>query len=294
MGVVDFDPTAEVDNHNSNGQLDTFLSKFDSGGNFQWACTWGGTGSDYGNSVAVDGSGIAYISGHYQDIVDFDPGAGVDSHAANGGEDVSLSRIDSAGNFLWARTWGGMAHDLGYSVAVDGSGNAYVAGGFEGTVDFDPGANANNHTSNGSIDHFLSKFDSGGNLIWACTWGGDGDDYPNSVAVDGSGNACVSGRFLATVDFDPGPGVDEHKCSGGYYSFNVFLSKLDTNGNFLWARTWGASLGESVAADNSGNIFVSGAFTDTIDFDPGLGIDNHTSNGSNDVFLSKFPPDGNW
>jgi hypothetical protein len=101
------------------------------------------------------------------------------------------------------------------------------------------------------------------------------------------------------VDFDPGPGEDNHT-SNGSPSWDAFLSKFDPNGNFVWARTWGGSdnwdgdEGYGVAADGSGNAFVTGYFNETVDFDPGPGVDNHTSNGGWDVFLSKFPPDGNW
>jgi hypothetical protein len=114
-----------------------------------WARTWGGSDSDEGYSVAIDGSGNVYVTGEFEDTVDFDPGAGVDSHASNGMWDVFLSKFDPNGNFVWARTWGGSGLDGGPSVAIDGSGNAYITGCFEGTVDFDPGAGTENHSSNG-------------------------------------------------------------------------------------------------------------------------------------------------
>ena len=75
------------------------------------------------------------------------------------------------------------------------------------------------------------------------------------------------------------------------------ISKFDSIGNFLWARTWGGinwDYGWSVATDSSDNAYVTGYFAETVDFDPGPGVDNHISNGDNDAFLSKFPPDGNW
>jgi hypothetical protein len=294
--IVDFDPGPGVDNHTSNGNDDVFLSKFDSSGNFLWAKTWGGIDYDYGCCVAVDGSGNAYVTGVFQDIVDFDPGSGVDNHTSNGAFDVFLSKFDSSGTYFWVRAWGGLIYsEIGYGVAVDGSGNVCVTGFFEQTVDFDPGPGIDNHTSNGQ-DIFLSKFDSSGNFLWAKTWGGHSAAYGDigrGVAVDGSGNVYSTGYFEDTVDFDPGPGVDNHTVNYG----GIFLSKFDSSGNFIWAKTWGDSWftsGIGVAIDGSGGACVTGDFYGTADFDPGSGVDNHTSNGDRDAFLSKFKPDGSW
>jgi hypothetical protein len=303
-GKVDFDPGPGVDNHPGHGQWDAFLSKFDPNGDYIWARTWGGWAWEEGYSVAIDNSGNPYVAGYFSEIfgnpVDFDPGPGVDEHGSAGGDEAFLSKFDPDGNFVWARTWGGTYDDRGNSVAIDGSGNAYVAGQFAYVVDFDPGTGVDNHTSIGYVDAFLSKFDPNGNFIWARTWGGpdgyyDAGDSGFSAAIDNSGNAYVAGRFYGPADFDPGAGVDNHTSYGG--CMNAFLSKFDPDGNFFWARTWGepgCDEGFSVAIDGSGNTFVSGGFNSTADFDPGPGVDNHTSNGSIDAFLSKFPPDGNW
>jgi len=298
-GTVDFDPGTGVDNHTSNGGYDVFLSKFDSSGNYLWAKTWGGgSGYDCGYGVATDGSGNVYATGYFIGTVDFDPGTGVDDHTSNGGYDVFLSKFDSSGNYLWARTWGGSDHDYGYGVATDGSGNVYATGYFYGTVDFDPGTGVDKHTSSdGSLDVFLSKFDSSGGFLWARTW--DGAPYSDSgqgVTTDASGNIYVTGLFEGTTDFDPGLGVDNHT-SNGYY--DAYLSKFDSTGAFLWARTWGGGSGydggSSVATDASGNAYVTGSFIGTVDFDPGTGVDNHTSNGwSYDAFLSKFDSSGGF
>jgi hypothetical protein len=227
--------------------------------------------------------------------VDFDPGAGVDNHKSNGAWDIYLSKLDPDGNFFWARTWGGLGCDLGGSVAIDGSGNAYITGEFSGMMDFDPGTGVDNHTSDGSWDVFLSKLDTGGYFVWAQTWGGPVYDRGNSVAIDGSGDAYIAGSFQYKVDFDPGAGEDNHKANA--YASDAFLSKIGPTGDFVWARTWGGSGDEggiSVAIDGSGNAYIAGSFSETVDFDPGTGVDNRTSNGSYDAFLSKFPPDGNW
>ena len=295
-GTADFDPGSEVDSHSANGDEDAFLSKFDSSGEFVWAITWGGTAHDWAASVAIDPSGDSYVASYFEGTADFDPGSGVDNHASNGETDACLSKFDLNGEFLWARTWGGADEDDAYSVAIDASGNPYVAGSFAGTVDFDPGGGVDDLTSSGADDAFLSKFDGSGDFLCVLTWGGADSDDAQSIAIDPSGNAFVAGCFYGTADFDPGSGIDSHTSNGDY---DVFLSKFDSAGEFLWSTTWGGAnpLGDypsSVAIDALGNALVAGAFGDTVDFDPGSGVDSHMSSGYWDAFLVKFLPDGNW
>ena len=126
------------------------------------------------------------------------------------------------------------------------------------------------------------------------TRGSNDDDSSYGVAVGETGDVYVTGRFKYTVDFDPGPGIDEH-VSGSHW--NAFLSKFDTNGDHLWACTWGGnewSHGSAVTVDEGESVYVTGHFNSTVDFNPGPGVDDHSSNGEEDAFLVKFPPDGNW
>jgi hypothetical protein len=132
--------------------------------------------------------------------------------------------------------------------------------------------------------------------MWARAWGGIYWSYGKGVAMDGSGNAYVTGWFSGVVDFDPGPKIDEHIAY--WDSAYAFLSKFDPNGDFLWCRTWGGSYGingEGVAMDGSGNPYVTGWFSGGVDFDPGPGVDKHSSDlDVVDAFLCKYPPDGVW
>ena len=139
--------------------------------------------------------------------------------------------------------------------------------------------------------YFKHTFNIRNPLGWARTWGPGGG---LGAAVDGSGNAYVTGKFLGTVDFDPSPEVDEHTSNG---HDDIFLCKFYPSGDLQWAHTWGGSgwdIGLSVAADGSGNGYVTGWFVGPVDFNPGPGVDEHTSNGYKNAFLSKFPPDGDW
>ncbi|SVD69385.1 uncharacterized protein METZ01_LOCUS422239, partial [marine metagenome] len=176
---------------------------------------------------------------------DFDPGAGtVELSAVVGwpGDDVFVSKLDSSGNYVWAKSFGGTKQDVGNSVAVDSSGNVYTTGFFQGTADFDPGAGTTNLTTTGpevGDDVFVSKLDSAGDLLWVKGFGGaeysfyGPDDRGYSVALDSSGNVYITGQFLGTVDFDPGAGTTEFTSSE--YSFiwrnDVFVLRLDSTGN---------------------------------------------------------------
>jgi len=295
-GTVDFDPGTGIDNHTSNGGWDVFLSKFDSSGDFQWARTWGGPSNDEGGGIALDTIGSIYVTGNYHNSVDFDPGSGLDNHTSNGDYDVFLSKFDSSGGFQWARTWGGALIDMSHGVATDSQNDLHIIGTFEVTVDFNPGSGIENHTSNGGYDIFLSSFDYSGIFGSALTWGGSGPDYGEAVSVDYSDAVCAVGRFVNTVDFDPGPGTDYHTENGWW---DIFISKFSPTGAFQWVRTWGGTNSDNglgVKADPSGNIFVTGSYMGTVDFDPGTGTENHSSNGSGDAFISKLSGTGdfNW
>ena len=226
---VDLDPGPGVDEHVSNGLADAFLCKLDSDGQFQWAVTWGGPGQDGAFPVAVDTLGNIWVTGPFENTVDFDPGPNIDEHTSEGGDkrNAFVSGFDPSGGFLWARTWGGPVNAEVPSVGVDGAGNVYASGAFEGTADFDPGAGLDEHTSNGTGDAFVTKFDSNGDFLWARTWGGAGWDEAYCLSIDDNGEAYAAGFFADTVDFDPGPAIDEHTSNG---SEDDFLMHLLPNG----------------------------------------------------------------
>jgi hypothetical protein len=297
-GTVDFDPDPiTAYNLVSNGSEETFLSKFDPFGNFVWARAWGSTTFDAGFDVAVDGFGNVYVTGRFENTVDFDPDP-IDEYplTSYGGDDAYLIKLDSSGNFVWATAWGGTSTEYGYGIAIDSTGDLYITGNFRDTVDFDPGPGNYPLVSNGASDIYLLKLDSSGNFVWAGAWGGISFDNGYGVAVDGFGNVYVTGNYQETVDFDPDL-VDEFlQTSIGFR--DVFLNKLDSSGNFVWACTWGGlshEYGYGIAVDNPGNVYVTGAFNTTVDFDPDP-VDEYplTSNGSSDIFLSKFDSSGNF
>ncbi len=298
--TVDFDPNiAMEDFRTSNGLMDIFLSKFDANTNtYFWTQTWGGSEDDESMAVAVDTDGRTYVTGYYKDTVDFSPGGGVVNHTSNGMQDVFLSLFQSTGVFGWAKSWGSLSTDIGYSVTASPVlSECWVAGVFAGTVDFDPGVDMDNRTSNGALDAFCCGYTGGGSRNFSATWGGSGTDYVLSISYHSDPDKiALTGSFEDVVDFDPGAGAYERTSNGDEDAYLLYSS---WNGTFNWVDTWGGSqtdrgYGAAVRWDITAPIYVGGTFEDVVDFDPQDGIDSHTSNGDRDAFLSRFPPDGQW
>jgi len=199
-----------------------------------------------------------------------------------------LSKISfgQAPDWLWAKSAAGTNDDAAYSIAVDASGNIYVAGDFRSpTLTF----GSYTLTNAGWYDIFLAKYDTNGNVLWAKSAGGTGDDRVYSVAVDASGNAYLVGWFTSTLTFG-----SDTLTNAGYC--DIFLAKYDSNGNVLWGKSAGGTdddVAYSVAVDASGNTYLAGYFgSSTLSFDITT-LTNANTNGSYDLFLAKYAPNGN-
>lgn len=296
-GTADFDPGPGVTNLTSVGDSDVFVMKLDSTGSLLWARSMGGTDSDHPFGIAVDAAGNVYTTGVFQETVDFDPGAGTFNLTGGGLADIFVQKLDSAGNFVWARGMGGTLSEGGLGIAIDASGNVYVAGLFEDTVDFDPGAGTASMTSAGGQDIFIFSLDSSGSLVWAKAMGGTLDDSAWAITLDSSSNVYTSGMFEDTVDFDPGAGTANLVAAGGT---DIFVQKMNSAGDFVWARAMSGTFDEQglgLAVDGSGNVLTTGFFSGTVDFDPGLGTFNLTAAnpGFNwDIFVHKLDAAGSF
>ena len=293
-GTVDFDPSVGVDSLTSSGNKDIFISKLDSFGNFIWGKSLGGTAEDKGSCIAIDIFDNVYISGSFFLTVDFDPGIGVFNLTSVGWWDVFLMKLDSFGNFVWAKKIGGSSNEFAESIDVDAFGNVCAIGYFLGTVDFDPGLGIDNLISAGGYDIFISKYDPSGNLIWAKNVGGTTGDYAYSVVFDLSGSIYVTGGFQGIADLDPGVGTFYLSSMGGA---DIFILKLDSSGNFDWGKNIGgvsSDFGLSIKLDGLGNVYTTGYYSDTVDFNPSSGFYNLNSFGNTDIFISKLDSLGNF
>ncbi|MEO6184556.1 MAG: SBBP repeat-containing protein, partial [Verrucomicrobiota bacterium] len=243
---------------------------------FLWAKGGGSISDDYANSIAVDAAGNSIVTGRFTGNASF-LGTNI---VSSGQDEIYLMKLNPSGGRVWLKQAGGTNTDEAYSTALDSLGNIYIAGRFTSTATF----GTTNLTSAGTHDMFLAKYDPNGNFLWARRGGGTNVDYANAVCTDTSGNVFVTGIFSSTATFG-----NVVLTSGG--NRDIFVVKYDAAGNVLWANSFGSTandVGFSIAADNAGNVFVSGWVVGAVTL---AGI---TANalGAQDIFLAKYDPNG--
>lgn len=291
--TADFNPSSNTANLTSSGGSDIALAKYSSNGNYIWAFKIGGTNNDYVNDIALDSLDNIYITGYYNGTVDFDPSTNTLNLVSNGGADIFVSKFDSSANLSFATSYGSSGDDAGYGLTVDRNNNIYFTGMFYLTVDFDPGNGVANITSNGNADIFIAKIDSVGNYAWANNISGNGFlEIGYSITTDFANNVYLTGMFDGTTDFDPSTGTASIIAKG---NGDIFIAKYDTAGNYVWAKGIGNTnedRGFGIAVDQFKNVYTTGFFTNTCDFDPSSNTFNLTTSGSfYDVFLLKMSQD---
>lgn len=309
------------------GRGDVFVSKYDDNLDLVWAFSIPGANFDAGNGIAVDGNGYVYITGMFGTFggpTDFDPSTGILNLTPTGGNpygDIFVAKYN--GNdmpsdptfFQWAFNVGGnvtgtLFAQRGTSICVDSQGMVYVTGAFHcpvaTPVDFDPNGSHPSAMllSAGSRDIFVAKYD--GNLTtpqdpgffqWAFNIGGAGEDVGWSIKTDDEDNVIVTGEFSGTaIDFNP-LGTAIPLTSNGT---DLFLAKYDgLTGASLWAFKVGGTdaganhdIGYSLSIDNCHNVYITGTFTGTADFNPLGTAVNLTSGGSDDIFVARYDESG--
>ena len=261
----------------SSGYEDIFVAKLDINGNWLWAKQAGGTSEDGGTSIAVDANGNSYVTGSFKESANF----GTTTLTSSGSWDIFVAKIDHNGNWLWAKQAGGTDNDGGISIAVDDNGNSYVTGGFYGSsCSFSTITLINSSIEYSDI--FVAKIDYNGNWLWAKQAGGTGYDAGYGIAVDTNGNSYVTGEFDGSATF----GTTTFTSSGGS---DIFVAKLDSNGNWLWAKQAGGTdddYGKGIAVDNNGNSYVTGYFWSSATF--GTTTLTSSSDYGSDIFVTKL------
>ncbi len=266
--------------------------------NLAWALGMGGNGFDRGYSVAVDKLGNTYVTGYFVENVDFNPNPEADNLiTSNGGQDAFIAKYDIAGNYVWAKSIGGRAKDQGVKIVIDHNGDLVIFGFYGDTLDFDPGAGESLITGDG---FFIAKYDTDCNFKWVkAVQRGNGllQADEGDMVLDKEGNIHLVGTFYGTTDFDPGVGIRNLTNSGSASSRDIFMAKYDKDGNYVWANVIGgtsANRGYAIAVDASGNVYITGEFTGTADFNPGSAVNNLISNGGTDIYLAKYDKNGNY
>ena len=360
--TVDFDPSFSIAPLSTTGNLDAFIAKYSTSGNYLWAKNFGSTYEDKLYDIAISSSGNIYTSGYFQSTADFDPSSSASTQSSNGGKDLFVAKYDALGNYKWAHGFGNSSTDQAEGIDLDGSENVYLGGYFVNQVDFDPGSGTANMTSTGG-DAFLVSYDSLGTFRWASQTSGSGFEQLTDVHINSFGKAYGAGYFSGTADLDPGAdttnvvaanssssgflaaykttngnfnagfsfedregendegrklvhdaqgnlytcgyfqgGVDFDPSSGQSYldagaNMAAYICKYDINNNLLWAKMIAGTsnvLGDDLTLDEQGNVIVTGWMMGTVDLDPGVGVQSETTSGSSDIFVVKLNSNGQF
>lgn len=288
-GYMDFDPGPGFHYMSSYPSFKkTYLLKLDKFGGFVWVR---GMGNAAGNPshISTDLAGNIYTFSQFENSTDLDPSASVDLRTASGLKDIYLQKLDSNGNYLFAKTMGGNLRTEAKGIGIDGGGNIHLAGLFEGTSDFNPDTSSSfNLSSSGNTDVFIVKLNNNGDFLWARNFGGPGFDQANSIAIDQMSNIYTTGFFEDTADFDPSSSNHNFISKGG---LDMFIQKMDSNGLFDFAQHIGSAdrdYGNSVVVDINEDIVLTGAFSNNPDFNAGTGTHQLSSYGAQDVSLLKL------
>lgn len=282
-GTVDFDPGPGNFNLTASGIGDIFILKLDPNGDFLWAeqIIGIGTGYEQGNGITVDDLGNVYFTGLYQS-----PG---------NGNQIIVSKLDSNGNQLWSKIFGGTLDERGNSIEIDNLGNLLILGQFNSVTDFDPGPGNSNLTPIGSINSYILKLNNNGDFQWVKHYSSTSEIIGLSITIDQNDNVIGTGYYNGTVDLDPSANNLNITTNGEY---DLFITKLDLDGNFIWSQSLGSAQterGQGIDTDDQNNIYLTGVFMTTVDFNYNPTANNSlTSQFSQDIFILKLQADGSF
>ncbi|MEM6751719.1 MAG: SBBP repeat-containing protein [Cyanobacteria bacterium P01_C01_bin.38] len=266
--------------------LNGFYLKLDNNGDVRWAQMLSGSSlNDRANGISVDKNGDVYLVGqqYLSDSTD------TSSFAAL----ITKPVFPGGASVGWTQKLSGLSDVFGLDIAVDEASNTYVTGQFAGTaafgeIKFEGGITSRpTITSLGEDDAFVAKLDKNGNVVWANNFGGSSSDKGTGITVDETGNTYITGTFSDFITFG-----DITLTSNVKDSDNIFVAKLDNDGNVTWAESFNVNfvnLEPKITLDKESNIYITGAFSKTVNF----GETTLTSKGWSNSFVLKLDNNGN-
>ena len=297
MNTADLNPNDGVANFTSTSQLDPFMIKLDTNGNYLGGknLTTASTKSEYISHIKFDAAGNMYILGYFYGTFTIDG-----TTLVSGGEyDTFIQKLDATGNVLWTKSFGGPSYDGAGVLLLKSDGSIYIAGLYGGTVDFNPGAGVYNLVSLGMYNGFILKLNSSGDFVWAKTMGSTSLDMFSDMEFDSAGNIVGLINFYSDSLTFSVQGVNQtlNRFPGDTYFSDAIVFKMDDSGNYLWVKKYGGN-GDDIAGgielDQNDKIYILGRFSGTADFDPGLGSNLVTSSGDYDLYLQCLSNSGNY
>ena len=291
--TVDFDPRRGVHNMTSVGGTDGFVARLSAKGNLVYVKTIGGAGDDTASGLAVGHNGEVRFGGGFVGRSNFNSD-GVFRISSSGARDGYLAALDTDGTFLWAGSFGGTGSETLRDMALDDNLNVLATGRYNGVVDFDPTHGVSNNNIAPADEAFTLKWTATGGFVFAAGFGGAGVDFATGVTADRAGNVYTIGNFESSGDFDPS---NSTFTLNGASTGTIFVSKLNSAGTFVYAKALGGASSTAVgpnqiSVDKHQNVYITGRFSGTQDFDPGAGTSNLVSDGADDVFVSKLDANG--
>jgi len=270
---------------------DIFIAKYNTDGVLQWVKTAGGAGTNYANGIELDANYDLIITGRFTSQAIFDTDT-VNSFGSTFIGDMFVAKYDTAGNFQWVQSGGGINNDEGFAVTSAPSGDIYVSGFFTGAATFDTVS----VTSGGGFTQamFLAKLNSAGDFLWveaSNTTGGTFNNGARGVDVDASGNIYLAGRFSQTITFDT---ITVSSVSS--FSSDAFLAKFNSSGSILWIETAGdptigntnSEWANDVVVTPENDVFITGTIG------PVAAFGSITLTGSTrNIFIARYDTAGN-
>ena len=244
---------------------DVFVEKMTKGGELVWVKTIEQLDDTF--SMHIDDSASVYITGQFYKTIDFDPGPEEFLLTANGDADAFVQKMDTDGNFLWASALGGIGWDLCADLKSDGKGNVYAVGYFFSELKAEPEFGIPELQAKGAWDIYVQKISANGELKWIKSMGGTSSDMAKELFVDRDGALYVTGFYHGTADLCPGTEIEEYEANG---ASDVFVEKMDAEGNLEWIKTiggFGGDEGKNITVDITGNVYVTGKFLFDVVFD---------------------------
>ncbi|MGB4848851.1 MAG: hypothetical protein WBP41_13080, partial [Saprospiraceae bacterium] len=244
-------------------------------------------------STYEDPQGNVYVTGQFSGKIDFDPGQDTLFLNASSHTEIFLVKMDANGSLLWAKHFEGTNLAIGKTIVGDAPNEIYISGRFRGVVDFDPGPDTVSINAGNQDLGFLIKLTLDGEFVWVKKYG----LFFNSIVRNRDGNLIAIGSFNGTKDIDPGTGVTALISKGGS---DIAIVKLTSSGDLIWAHSIGGGdndNGQSCDTDLDGNIYFTGSFQETVDFDPGPDSTKLTAQGIffyEDIFICKYNDAGEF
>jgi hypothetical protein len=275
---------------------DAFLVKYSPTGKLLWAQQIGSPDGDEAiDRLVIGPNGDLYATGTFEEIVDFDASSRVHNLQSHGKHDGFILHLTPAGKYVWAGNIGGERDDAITAFAVGPGGDMYYSGYVRLRGDADPSKKTREIFDRGVDDTVIARLNgTSGAIKWIKVFGEDATrETVLGLAVDASENVLAAGVFNEKVEFDRSDRRFDREAVG---SDDVYLARLNSRGDFQFIKTFGGKKQETVAdlvQDNSGNLFLTGNFNKTTDFDPGPGEELLAAPSGGAAYVLKMDADAN-